>query len=43
MKKVSLSAKTFNSFKRDPRGPKVQRIGFEEFRGLAADHGKTKQ
>jgi len=43
MKKATLSAKFFNSLKRDPDESKSQRIWFSDHKGLGVDLGKTKK
>ena len=42
MKKATLSAKLFNSLKRDINGSKSQIIWFSDYKGLGVDLGKTK-
>lgn len=43
MKKITLSAKGFNALKRNPSGPKVQRIWISDLKGLGVDLGKMKK
>ncbi|MCU7939822.1 MAG: hypothetical protein KZQ64_07625 [gamma proteobacterium symbiont of Bathyaustriella thionipta] len=43
MNKVRLIPRNINTLKRDPEGPKVQRIWIPELDGLGVDLGKSKR